>query len=124
MQNNKKVLIIDDEVTLQKTLSEVLSQEGFAVSSSMDGENGLELAKNLIPDIILLDIIMPRLNGFKVLEELKKSAETKEIPVLILTNLDGESEAKKMLQSGAVDCMVKSNHGLEDIVAKIKEITK
>lgn len=118
--DNKKILIIDDEITLQKTLSEVLAQEGFLPSSALDGEKGLELAINLIPSLILLDIIMPRLDGFKVLEELKKNAETKDIPIIILTNLEGEAEAKKMLRMGAVDYLIKSNYSLDDLINKIK----
>lgn len=121
---NKRILIIDDEVTLQKTLSEILSQEGFEVSGALDGESGLGLARNLVPNIILLDIIMPRLDGFKVIEELKKNAETKDIPVLVLTNLDGETQAKKMTNAGIAGYLIKSNYSLEDIVKKIKEIVK
>jgi len=119
---SKKVLIIDDEVTLQKTLSEVLTQDGFNVSAALDGEKGVAVAKNIAPDIILLDIIMPRMNGFKVLEEIKGNNKTKNVPVLVLTNLDGEKEAKKMIDLGAKDYLIKASHSLGDIVKRIKDI--
>ncbi|MFH1175149.1 MAG: response regulator [bacterium] len=120
----KKILIIDDEITLQKALSEILSQDEFVVLSAIDGENGLKMAKEEMPSAILLDIIMPRMDGFKVLEELKKTAKTKKIPVLVLSNLEGDKEAEKMLELGAAEYLVKANNGLEDIAKKIKEIAR
>ena len=123
MENKKqKILIIEDEVTLQKTLQEILLQENYEVISALDGKQGLELALSEIPDMILLDLILPKMDGFEVLEALKKDEKTKEIPIIILTNLGSIEDVQKALALGATNYMVKANYNLSDIVDKIKGI--
>src|SRR3989344_3912910 len=88
----KRILFIEDESALQKTLGDLLSQEGYEVTPALDGEIGLKLAFSKKPDLILLDLIMPKVNGFEVLKKLKETDETKDIPVIVLTNLESVPE--------------------------------
>ena len=118
----KKILLIEDEPTLQKTVSEILSQEGYKILKALDGETGLSLAKSEKPDLILLDLILPKKNGFEVLKGLNEDPETADIKVMILTNLEGSKDIEKALELGATSYLVKSNYNLEDVVAKIKSL--
>lgn len=115
----KTILIIDDEITLQKSLAEVLTQEGFCVESALDGKEGVKMAERISPDLILLDIIMPKKDGFQVFKEISKKNK---VPVMILSNLEETGEVKKMLKMGAVGYLVKSNYSLEGIAEKIKNL--
>lgn len=117
-----KVLFIEDEATLQKTLTAILQGAGFSVQNAYDGETGLALAKKERPDIILLDLILPKMDGFAVLAEIKKDAPLKEVPVIILTNLEAVEDVEKVIALGATTYLVKANYDLPEIVAKIKEI--
>ena len=126
MGNNgmKKILFIEDEPTLQKTVGEVLGQEGFEVLEALDGESGIAMAKRERPDLVLLDLILPKKNGFEVLAELKKDPETANIKIIVLTNLEGSEEVERALELGATNYLVKANYELEEIVTKIKELLK
>ncbi len=117
----KKVLFIEDEFTLQKAVSETLGKAGYDVIQAIDGETGLKLAFREKPDLILLDIILPKMDGFEVLQKLKSEKDTKDIPVIILTNLAGSEDVEKSLNLGATTYLVKSDHSVEDILAKIKQ---
>ncbi|MBI2640477.1 MAG: response regulator [Candidatus Sungbacteria bacterium] len=97
----KKILFIEDESALQRAATQILSEEGYQMSSALDGEIGLRLAKEEKPDLILLDLILPKKDGFEVLQELKRDEATKNIPVVILTNLEGSTDVEKALQLGA-----------------------
>ena len=120
----KKILYIEDEPTLQKTLGEALEQEGFYMFFASDGESGLRLANEEKPDLILLDIILPKKNGFEVLKELKANKETAEIPVVVMTNLEGTEDVEKILEFGATTYLVKANYSLMEVVEKIKGVFK
>ena len=121
----KKILFIEDESALQKTFGEILSQEGYEMISALDGEIGLRLANppagGKKPDLILLDLILPKIHGFEVLKRLKKDKETKDIPVIVLTNLEGIGDVDKALGLGATTYLVKAQYGLEEVVEKIKK---
>ena len=119
--SKKKILIVEDEVTLQKALTEFLTAEGFEVLSALDGEKGLGLAKSEKPDLVILDIILPKKDGYEVLTEIKGSEETKNIPVILLTNLESPEDIDKAFEKGASTYLVKSNYKLEEVVKKIKE---
>jgi DNA-binding response OmpR family regulator len=117
----KTILFIEDESALQKTFGEILSQEGYKVVSALDGELGLKLAKEKKPNLILLDLILPKVHGFEVLRDLKKDSETKDIPVIVLTNLEGIDDVEKALELGATTYLVKASYSLEEVVEKIKK---
>ena len=121
----KKILFIEDESALQKTFGEILSQEGYEMISALDGEIGLRLANppagEKKPDLILLDLVLPKIHGFEVLKRLKTDKETKDIPVIVLTNLEGIGDVDKALGLGATTYLVKAQYGLEEIVEKIKK---
>lgn len=118
----KKVLFIEDEPTLQKTVGEILKQEGFEIFEALDGESGLAFAKSEKPDLILLDLILPKKNGFEVLEELREYPETANIKVIVLTNLESSADIERALALGATNYLVKANYNLEEVVTKIKEL--
>jgi DNA-binding response OmpR family regulator len=117
----KKILLVEDELALRKTFSEVLEQEGYQVFSAIDGEEGLKLAQKEKPDLILLDLVLPKLYGFDVLRMLKESPETKDISVIILTNLESTGDIEKAVELGATTYLVKANYSLESILEKVKE---
>lgn len=117
----KKILFIEDESALQKTFGDVLEQEGYKMISALDGKDGLTLAKSEKPDLILLDLILPKLHGFEVLKQLKEDEETKETPIIVLTNLEGVGDVKKALELGATTYLVKANYSLEEVLQKIKK---
>jgi len=120
----KKILFIEDESALQKTFGEVLKQEGYEMIPALDGEIGLRLAKSEKPDLILLDLILPRINGFEVLKQLKINEGTKEIPIIILTNLEKAEDIQKALELGAATYLVKANYTLTEVVEKVKKALK
>lgn len=117
----KKILFIEDESALQKAATQVLTEEGYQVFSALDGETGLEQAQREHPDLILLDLIVPKKDGFEVLQELKKDSATQNIPVIILSNLEGSADIQKALELGATTYLVKTNYRLEEVVEKIKQ---
>ena len=117
----KKILFIEDEPVLQKTFERALRAEGYDMISALDGESGLKLAQTQNPDLILLDIVLPKLNGFDVLKRLKRDPKTKEIPVIILTNLERMSDIDIALELGATTYLVKVNYSLEEVIKKIKK---
>lgn len=107
---------------MQKTVGERLSQEGYEIISALDGEIGLNLASAKKPDLILLDLILPKVQGLDVLKKLKETKETKETPVIILTNLEEMEKINKALELGATAYLVKANYSLEELVEKIKNL--
>jgi len=117
----KKVLFIEDESALQKTFGDILKQEGYEMISALDGEVGLKMAKSHKPDLILLDLILPKLHGFEVLKKIKEDPETKDIPIIVLTNLEGTGDVEKALELGATTYLVKANYTLEEVISKIKK---
>ena len=117
----KKILFIEDEAALQKTIGDFLEKEGYEVINALDGEIGINLAKTKKPDLVLLDLVLPKVDGFGVLRQLKKDPETKEIPVIILTNLETPSDVEKALQLGATTFLVKTQYALNEVAEKIKK---
>ncbi len=119
-----KILFVEDEPNLQKAISEVLKQEGYQIIGAGDGEEGLEKAKAEKPNLILLDLILPKKDGFEVLKELKSDNELKDIPVIVLTNLEGIGDVEKALSLGATTYLVKANYDLEDVVKTVRSQIK
>ncbi len=120
-QTKKKILLAEDDKFISVAYRHGLEQAGFEVILASDGQQAMEKAKAVEPDLILLDIIMPIKNGFDVLEYLQANAELKKIPVIILSNLGQEVDIKRGQSLGAVDYLIKANHSLEDVINKVKE---
>jgi len=116
----KKILFIEDESALQKTIGDILTQEGYEIISALDGAVGLRMAEEKKPDLILLDLILPKMHGFEVLKALKENLATKNIPVIILTNLEEIKDVEEALKLGATTYLVKSQYSLDEVVEKIK----
>jgi CheY-like chemotaxis protein len=121
---DKKILAVEDDQAIQKALTDKLRFEGFSVYSASDGKKALELAKSEKPDMILLDLILPEKDGLAVLEELQWDSETKDIPVIVLSNVSNEKVEEQAKGRGVVDFMVKADWRLDQIVEKIKETLK
>jgi len=124
MADNKqiKILLVEDDPFLLSMYSTKFELENFKVISASDGEMGLKKAKEESPDLILLDILMPKMNGFEVLEHLKDDSSTKNIPIILLTNLNQKNEIEKGLSLGADDYLIKAHFMPSEVVGKIKKI--
>lgn len=118
----KKVLIIEDEQTLRGALVDKFTSEGFEVLEAKDGKIGLDLALKNSPDIILLDIIMPVMDGITMLKKLRADARGDSFKVLTLTNLSDGDKISETIDNGSLKYLVKSDWTLSDIVAKVKEL--
>jgi DNA-binding response OmpR family regulator len=118
----KKILLVEDDPMIVEMYKMRLEEEGFEVLITDRGSEALEWAMSRRPEVVLLDIILPEVDGFSILQNLKNSQETKDIPVLLLTNLGQESDQEKGRQMGVTDYFVKSQHTPADIIQKINSI--
>ena len=116
------MLIIEDDPLMSRMYQKIFKFEGYDVTMAGNGEEGLEKVKSDKPTLILLDIMMPKMNGLEVLEKLKADEGTKKIPVVVLTNLAGQSDAEKALSMGAVKYIVKSEYEPKQVANMVKEI--
>ena len=116
-----KILVIEDEHFLLNFYKSKLDQTGFKSIRAAGGAEGIRLAKSRLPDLILLDILMPDVDGYEVLRQVKAYKKTKNIPVLIFSNLSQRAEVKKGLDLGAVDFIVKADVIPDEIVARINK---
>lgn len=117
----KTILFVEDESTVHKTLSDALEKEEYRIISALDGEIGLRLAKEKKPNLILLDLVLPKMDGFEVLGALKADEATKDIPVIVLTNLEQMEDIQKAIDLGAKTYLVKSNYELAEVVDMVKK---
>jgi DNA-binding response OmpR family regulator len=117
-----KVLLIEDEKMLSTMYATKFAKEGYDLVQAFDGEEGIAKAKSEKPAVILLDIIMPKLDGFAVLKMLKSDAALKSIPVVLLTNLGQDEDIKKGKELGAIDYFIKANHTPAEVVEKVKSL--
>lgn len=120
----KKILVVEDDKYLADVFLTKLSKAGFDVIQAFNGEDAVTLTKKYHPDLILLDIIMPKKDGFDVLREIKEDDEIKDIPVVIMSNLGQEDDVVMGKKLKAVDYLIKTNISLSDVVKKIKQYTK
>jgi len=118
----KKIIVIEDDPLLLKALNIELLSNDFEVLSAKDGEAGLQLIRKEKPDLVLLDLVLPKMHGFEVLKSLKNDKNTEEIPVIILSNLGQFSDVKKGLDIGAKDYYVKASTDLSELSEKIKKL--
>jgi two-component system, OmpR family, alkaline phosphatase synthesis response regulator PhoP len=117
----KKILIVEDERTILGPLTKKLEKEGFDVQQAPDGEIGLRTALQKRPDLILLDIVMPEMDGMTMLENLRTDTWGRDVPVVILTNLDDGKKVAEATKHGSFDYLVKSDWSVSDVVDKIKQ---
>ena len=120
---SKKVLLVDDDPLIIRMYQLNFTRDGYEVITAFDGEGAIMSAKRDKPDIILLDLMMPKMNGVETLKILKNDADTKDIPVIILTNLgDSQDDMKKAKEMGALDYLVKSETDLKILTDRVKEV--
>ena len=117
----EKILLIEDEELIIRLLSKKLAAIGYDVSLAMNGEEGLEKIKQIAPDLILLDIVMPRMGGFEVMAEMKKDEKIANIPVIIISNSGQPLELEKAKELGAVDWLVKTEFDPKEVAEKIQK---
>ena len=120
----KKIFIIEDDKFLRDLMSEKLVGEGFEVSSAINGEVGTKKIEELKPDLILLDLILPGMDGFEVLSQIKNTPEISQIPVVILSNLGQKEDIERGLNLGAIDYLIKAHFTPKEIIEKVKNILK
>src|SRR3989337_3533026 len=117
-----RILIVEDDTLIKRMYQQAFEFDGFKVDLASDGEDGLSKLKDNKPTVILLDIMMPKMNGLQFLEEIKSDPVNKNIPVVVLTNLSGTQDAQKALELGAVKYIVKSQYKPKQVVNMVKEI--
>ncbi len=118
---NKKILIVEDEAPLRTAVNDILTFEGFEVFQAKNGQEGLDLALKEHPDLILLDLMMPIMDGLTMLEKLRQDAEFgKHAAVILLTNINDPDKVAMATEAGSYDFLVKSDWNIEDVVKKIK----
>ncbi|HNZ84204.1 MAG TPA: response regulator, partial [Candidatus Pacearchaeota archaeon] len=124
LKNNmaKKILFVEDEASLQRAIGESLKKAGYEVLSAIDGQQAMDQIKSQNFDLIVLDIVLPRIDGFEVLKKIKSDPEKKDIPVLVLTNLETSGDVQKALELGATNYLVKANYSLEQMIEKINSM--
>ena len=115
------ILIVEDETYLQRALLDNLSSKGYTADTAVNGEDALEKIKIKKPDLILLDLLMPKMDGFEVLRVLKANEETEHIPVIVLTNVENSKDIAKTIELGATTYLVKVNYSLDDLMVKVQE---
>lgn len=119
-----KIIFIEDEPALQKTLGGFLRDLGYGVISALDGEAGLALIKKERPDLVLLDLILPKKSGLEVLEEMRGDGSISATPAIILTNVESSETVEKAVRLGARAYLIKTNYSLDEVLEKIKNVLK
>lgn len=120
----KNILVIEDDSFLRELIVRKLTKEGFSVSEAIDGKQAVEKIKNLKPDLVLLDLVLPEIDGFEVLSRVKSDSKVSSIPIIILSNLGQREDIEKGLKLGAIDFLVKANFTPAEIVKKIRDTLK
>ena len=117
----RRILLVEDDRFLRKAAETTLKQQGYTVITAADGEEALRVARSAPPDLILLDVIMPKLNGFQVLDALKKDPTTAHIPVIILSNLGQDRDVQQAMEAGATAYFIKAVLSLQALVQRVGE---
>ncbi len=117
-----KILIVEDDPLMSRMYQKIFTFEGYEVEMAGDGQEGFEKASMTHPTLILLDVMMPKMNGLETLDKLKLDPDLKSIPVIMLTNLAGEKDAETALAKGAVKYIVKSEHDPKEVADTVKEV--
>jgi two-component system phosphate regulon response regulator PhoB/two-component system alkaline phosphatase synthesis response regulator PhoP len=114
-----KILIVEDDEFLRSLTAKRLTKEGFEVGAAVDGETAVPTATEFKPDLILLDLLLPGVNGFEVLQQLQTNEALKKVPVIVFSNLGQKQDIEKATSLGAVDFLIKANFTLDDLILKI-----
>ncbi len=122
MSNNKKILVVEDEHTLRAALHSKFENEGYEILDAKDGEEGLAVALEQHPDIILLDVIMPKMDGIEMAKRLRADAWGKTVPILILSNAPDMSKVQEAMENGIFEYFIKSDTKIEHIVEKVESL--
>lgn len=117
----KKILIVEDEEIILELLQRKLRQEGYEISIARDGKEGLEVMKEVKPDLILLDIIMPKMGGFEVMEAMQEDPELKQIPIIVISNSGQPVELDRAQRLGAKDWLIKTQFDPQEVIDKVKK---
>jgi DNA-binding response OmpR family regulator len=120
----KNILIVEDDDFFRELIAKRLSSEGFDIFEAIDGEQGLEKIKELKPDLIILDILLPGIDGFEVLSKIKEDPSVVSVPVVILSNLGQKEEVEKGMRLGATDYLIKAQVTSDEITNKVKSVLK
>lgn len=118
----KKILLIEDEKVLVELYTEGFTEEGFGVTAVLSAEEGLKAVRKEKPDIVILDILLPKENGIFFLEKMRKNPEIKDVPVVVLSNLDDPDTKKKAMRLGALDYLIKTDFAPHELIERIKTI--
>ena len=120
----KTILIIEDDPFILDIYTTKLRESGFSVETSLDGKNCIDKVQEIKPDLILLDLVLPNVDGWEIIEQIKAMEEFKDLPIIILSNLSQKSDVEKGLNLGAVKYLIKSNYTPSEVVDQIKETLK
>ena len=120
----KTILIIEDDKFLRELIVQKLLREGYEISEALDGEEGIKKIKEEKPDLILLDLILPGIDGFEVLSQMREESRLSSIPVIILSNLGQKEDVEKGMKLGAVDYLIKAHFTPGEIIEKIRKALK
>lgn len=119
---SKNILIIEDDDFFRELIRKKLVSEGFEVAEAVDGEKGIEIIKESHPDLVILDLLLPSIDGFEVLSKVKSDATTAQTPFLVLSNLGQQEDIERGLRLGASDFLIKSQFDIDQIMDKVKGI--
>lgn len=122
--NKKKIMVVEDDSFVMDIYKTKLTQEGFDVIEAINGAEALKKLKETKPDLVLLDIVMPYMDGLEVLKNMKNDEMAKDIPVILLTNLSQKEEVKNGMSLGASDYLIKSHFTPSEVLAKVKTYLK
>ena len=117
-----KIVAAEDDKLISNSLCDALKTAGYEATPAYDGEEAVAKIKEILPDLVLLDIMMPKLDGISVLWELKANPATAKIPVIVLTNIGDVETISKIVEAGAVDYLLKSDQSVDEIIQKVKYV--
>lgn len=120
----KKILVAEDDTYLANAYRVKLGKAGFEVKNVFDGQEAINILQTFIPDLIILDIVIPKKDGFTILQELKANEKWKNIPIILISNLGQKEDREKGMQLGATEFFVKTDFSLNDLIQKINNILK
>ncbi len=118
-ESPKKVLIVEDDLHISKVYQIQLAKEGFSIALAFDGEEAVKVMEKENPDLIILDLMLPKKDGFWVLEEARKKAKFSKIPILVISNLGQNNDQKRAMELGATEYLVKIDHSIQELIDKI-----